>query len=89
MPKDFRLFLFTDKAYSPLMKVFLYIVAFITLLAPLAAWTYIIALGCAYNTNSSNCNIELHDYLDPEFLQLAALPWFIGIICLITAMRKR
>ena len=71
------------------MKVFLYIVAFFTLLGPLAAWTYIIALGCAYKTNSSDCNIRLHDYLDPEFLQLAALPWIIGIICLIIALRKR
>lgn len=56
------------------MKVFLYIIAGFLLIGPLLAWTYLIALGCAYNTGSSSCDIELRDYLDTEFLLLAALP---------------
>lgn len=71
------------------MKILLYIVAALTLLGPIAAWAYIVALGCAYKTNSPNCGVRLEDYWDAEFLTLAALPWLIGIICLIAAARKR
>lgn len=71
------------------MKVFLYIIAGFLLIGPLLAWTYLIALGCAYNTGSSSCDIELRDYLDTEFLLLAALPWVLGLICLYAAIRKR
>lgn len=71
------------------MKIFLYIIAVILLICPLLAWTYLIALGCAYNTGSSSCDIVLHDYLDTEFLLLAALPWALGLICLYIAIRKR
>lgn len=84
-----RLFLNADKTYNAPMKILLYIVAALTLLGPIAAWTYIVALGCAYKTNSPNCGVRLEDYWDAEFLTLAALPWLIGIICLIAAARKR
>lgn len=71
------------------MKIFLYIVAGFLLLGPLIAWTYVVAMGCAFKTNSSNCDIRLHDYLDTEFLMLAAWPWALGLIFLIAAIRKR
>ena len=71
------------------MKVFLYIVSAIALIGPIAAWTYIVALSCAYQTNSPNCGVSLEDYWDTEFLTLAALPWFVGIVCFVIALRKR
>lgn len=71
------------------MKIFLYIVAFFTLLGPFAAWTYIVVLGNAYKTNSPNSGVRLRDYWDTDFFTLAALPWFIGIVCLIAALLKR
>ncbi len=71
------------------MKIILYVLAAITLLGPIAAWTYVVALGCAFKTNSSNCDVHLVDYLDTEFLSLAAMPWLLGIICLVAAIRKR
>ena len=67
------------------MKIFLYTVASIMLLGPVAAWTYIVALGCAYKTNAPNCGVRPEDYWDAEFLTLAALPWLIGVVCLIAA----
>lgn len=71
------------------MKFFLYIVAGFLLLGPLIAWTYVVAMGCAFKTISSNCDVQLHDYLDGEFLTLAAWPWVLGLVCLVAAVRRR
>lgn len=71
------------------MKILLYIIAGCLLIGPILAWTYLIALGCVYKTSSSSRNIRLQDYLDTEFLTLAALPWVLGLVCLFAAARKR
>lgn len=69
------------------MKIFLYIVAAVTFVGPIAAWTYIVALASGYSINSPNRGIRLEDYWDTDFLALATLPWLICIVCLIIALR--
>jgi len=83
------LFFVNDEAYKFAMKIFLYIVAFFTLIGPFAVWTYIILLANTHKINSPNSGIQLRDYWDTEFFMLAALPWLIGIVCLIAAWLKR
>lgn len=56
------------------MKVFFYIVAAVSFVGPIAAWTYIVALASGFANNSSNRGIRLEDYWDTDFLALAALP---------------
>lgn len=69
------------------MKIFLYLAAAILLIGPLLAWGYLVALGCAYVTSSSGCSVGLDDFFDLELLQLAAIPWLVGLVCLIIALR--
>ncbi|WP_282078309.1 hypothetical protein [Epibacterium ulvae] len=67
------------------MKYVLFTAAGVLLLGPLVAWTYVVALGCAYKINVTGCGPEFSDYLDSEFLTLAALPWLLGLLCLLFA----
>lgn len=71
------------------MRILFSILATILLLGPFAAWTYFVALGCAYKTNSSSCSISLSDYWESEFLMLAIVPWVLGTLSLIAAIRWR
>ncbi len=70
------------------MKIFLFVVSAVFLIGPVVAWGYVVALGCGFKTNSTNCSVRLSDYLDSEFLTLAALPWILGLLCLISAIRR-
>ena len=72
-----------------MLKVLLYILTACLLAAPVAAWTYLVALGCAYQTSSSSCGVHLADFWDDEFLIIAALPWLLGILCLVIGLRRR
>ncbi len=71
------------------MKVILYILAGLLLIAPILIWGYLDAMSCAYQTNSIGCNTGLHDFLEADFLILAALPWMFSLVCLFFAIRKR
>ena len=71
------------------MKIFLFTIAAVTFLAPLAVWAYLVLLGCTYNTSASSCGVRFYDYLDMEFLALTAIPWLICATCLVIALRKR
>lgn len=77
------------QAYNLPMKTFLYIVAAVTFVGPIAAWAYLVGLAGAFSTNSSNRGVRLEDYWDTEFLTLAALPWLICIVSLIFASRMQ
>lgn len=72
-----------------MLKILLYILAICLLAAPVAAWAYLVMLGCGYQTNSSGCTLRLTDFWDNEFLMIAALPWLLGIICLILVRKRR
>ena len=71
-----------------LRKIFLSILAACLFAAPVAAWAYLVALGCAYGTNSSGCGVQLANFLDTEFLIIAALPWLLGAFCLFKLLKK-
>lgn len=71
------------------MKISLYIAAALAFIGPVAAWAYLVALACGYQLNSPNCGVGLGDYLDRDFLTLAALPWLIGIASVFIAFRIR
>ena len=63
------------------MKIFLYIIATVSLIIPIAIWGYLYLLGCGHITGPHSCTLRLQHYWDIEFLMLAALPWTIGAIC--------
>lgn len=71
------------------MKVLLYFVAAITFIGPIAIWAYIVGLACAFGSNSPSRGVRLADYWDVEFLILAALPWLVGIVSLVFALRMQ
>jgi hypothetical protein len=70
-----------------MLKILLYILAACLLAVPVAAWAYLVALGCAYGTNSSGCGVQLADFWDTDFLIVAALPWLLGIFCLFMVLK--
>lgn len=71
------------------MKIFLIVIAAVIFLAPVVVWAYLVSLGCAYNTSATSCGVQFYDYLDIEFLALAAVPWLIAGTCLVIALRMR
>ncbi|MBO6917626.1 MAG: hypothetical protein JJ858_04285 [Rhizobiaceae bacterium] len=70
------------------MKVFLYICAAIFLIGPIIIWTLLSAMKCAY-VNSSNCSVNLNDFMDGEFFMLYAIPFVIGIACVYFANTRK
>jgi hypothetical protein len=46
-------------------------------------------MSCAYVTSATNCGASFEDFLDWEFLTIAALPWFVALICFFIAGRYR
>ncbi|GFE51636.1 hypothetical protein So717_33890 [Roseobacter cerasinus] len=67
------------------MKLALFIVSGALLIGPCLAWTYVIVLGCSYRVHNTACGIGVRDYLDADFLTLAAFPWGLGLVFLIGA----
>ena len=70
------------------MKVFLYICAAIFLIGPIIIWTLLSAMKCAY-VNSSNCSVNLSDFMDDEFFMLYAIPFLIGMTCVYFANKRK
>ncbi|WP_422370853.1 hypothetical protein [Hoeflea sp.] len=71
------------------MKVLLYGFAVVAFIGPIAGWAYLAGLASTYNTGSINGGFSLEDYLDTEFLILAAVPWLLGAVSLVLASRMR
>lgn len=71
------------------MKIFLYIIAILAFIAPIILWGLMSGMSCAYVTSSANCGASFDDYLDWEFLNIAALPWFVALVCFFLAKRVR
>lgn len=71
------------------MKIFLYIVAAIAFIGPIAAWTYVVALAGMYNTSSPNRLPVPGDFWDVDFLMLAIVPWLISAVCVVFAWRMQ
>lgn len=69
------------------MKIFLFLLSAVLLIGPIIAWGFLVAYGCAFKINT-NCSVHLVDFMDDEFFTLAALPWILGLICLISAIRR-
>ena len=72
-----------------MLKILLYVLAACLLAAPVAAWAYLVALGCAHQTGSSGRGVELANFWDAEFLMVAVLPWLLGVVCLIMGLKRR
>ncbi|NVK35830.1 MAG: hypothetical protein HWE23_15185 [Rhodobacteraceae bacterium] len=72
-----------------MLKIFFYVLAAFLIVGSIAAWAYIVLLGCAYNTSSYGCGLELADFFDGDFSFLAAVPWLLGILCLYLARKIR
>lgn len=70
------------------MRVLAYLFSAVLILGPIVLWTLLLSYGCAYKI-STGCNIHFSDYLDSEFLTLAAVPWAIGLTCLSFAIFKK
>lgn len=70
------------------MKIFLYTIGILAFIAPIILWAFAAGMSCAYVTNGSSCGASLEDFLDWEFLNIAALPWFIALVCFFLARRS-
>lgn len=70
------------------MKVLLLILASIFILGPLVVWGILSGMSCAYVTSDTECTVRWSSFLDIELLSFAAIPWGIGLICLL-AIRLR
>ncbi|WP_162651231.1 hypothetical protein [Lentilitoribacter sp. Alg239-R112] len=71
------------------MKIFLYIIGGFAFIAPIILWLFAAGMSCAYVTSATNCGASFEDFLDWEFLTIAALPWFVALICFFIAGRYR
>ncbi len=71
------------------MKFLLYLLAAVAFIAPVLFWAYIAAMACAFVTNSNNstCGVELSDFWDEEFPQIAIVPWAFGMLFAILGYR--
>lgn len=70
------------------MKIFLYIIGILAFIAPIVLWTFAAGMSCAYVTSGSSCGASFEDFLDWEFLTIAALPWFCALVCFFLARRS-
>ncbi len=70
-----------------IVRVLLWVLAAIAIIAPNVFWMYLSAIACAYVTHSGGCDGGLSDFWNDEFLEFALLPWTIGI-ALIWAARR-
>ena len=69
------------------MKIFLMVLAGLFFLGPLLVWGLMSGMNCAYVTTVSDCSVRWGSFLDPELLSFSALPWGIGLICFLVALR--
>lgn len=71
------------------MRVFLHLLAAVALIGPIIFWAYVAAMACAFLTNSNNsaCGVDLSDFLDAEFLEMAVVPWGFAVVCILVANR--
>ena len=71
------------------MKILLYLLAAIAFIGPILFWAYLSAMACAFVTNSNNgaCGVELSDFWDEEFLEVALVPWIIGVLFAVLGYR--
>ena len=72
-----------------MLKNLLYTLAACLFAAPIAVWVYLVALGCAYQTSSAGCGIELSDFWDADFLYIACLPWLLAIVCVYVGRKRQ
>lgn len=62
------------------MKIFLYIIAVLAFIAPIILWAFAAGMSCMYVASGSSCGASLEDFLDWEFLYIAAAPWFVALV---------
>ena len=72
-----------------MLRILLYAAAVCLFAGPIAAWVYLVALGCAYQTGSSDCGFQLSDFWDSEFVVIAAVPWLLAGLCLFFGLKRR
>lgn len=70
------------------MKIFLLILASLFILGPVVVWGLMSGMSCAYVTAATGCGVRWNSFLDIELLSFSAIPWAIGLICLL-AIRLR
>jgi len=69
------------------LKTTLYVVAFIAFIIPIVFWVYLMAMACAFVTNSSGCGVSLTGFFDLEFLGIALFPWLVSLSCFVGARK--
>ncbi len=71
------------------MKILLYLLPAVAFIGPILFWAYLSAMACACVTNSNNgsCGVELSDFWDEEFPQIAIVPWAFGLLFAILGYR--
>jgi hypothetical protein len=71
------------------MRIFLFILAIILLIAPIIFWAFVSSLACAFSSVPSGCDVTIDDYLDFEFLTYAIIPWGLSLICFYKAYKRK
>ncbi|WP_048648329.1 hypothetical protein [Nitratireductor soli] len=59
------------------MKITLAILAVLAFAAPVAVWAALSSAMCGHAARTG-CGIELSDFIDDEFMMIAALPWLLA-----------
>ncbi|WP_120631398.1 hypothetical protein [Ruegeria sp. EL01] len=72
-----------------MLRAFLYLLGGIFLLGPIIIWALMSSMSCAYVTAAQTCSIRWSSFLNPEFYTLSAVPWLIGVVCVVGAIRLK
>lgn len=59
------------------MKIALAILAVLAFAAPVVVWAALSSAMCGHAARTI-CGIELSDFIDDEFMMIAALPWLLA-----------